>query len=71
MFTVSSLHSVSKEFKWEEIMDKWEECQELVEAYFGEKPDSPDELVKVMICMADMITDLKAGKKANQQALKS
>ncbi len=52
-------------------MDKWEECQELVEAYFGEKPDSPDELVKIMICMADMVADLKSGKKSDQQALKS
>lgn len=47
-------------------MDKWEECQEMVEAYFGEKPDSPKELVEIMIHMADIICDLREGKEPKQ-----
>lgn len=49
-------------------MDKWEECQEYVEAYFGEKPESPRELIGIMIHMADMICDLRKGKKTEQTA---
>ena len=35
-------------------MDKWEECQEMVKEVFGEKPETPRELVEIMIAMADM-----------------
>ena len=35
-------------------MDKWEECQELVQQYFGKKPETPQELVKLMIAMAEI-----------------
>ena len=50
----------------EEKMDKWEECQEYVEAYFGEKSESPKELIAIMISMADMICDLREGKEPKQ-----
>ena len=43
-------------------MTEWEECQEMVEQVFGEKPETPKELVEIMICMADMITDMKGQK---------
>lgn len=35
-------------------MDKWEECQELVKEVFGKKPETPQELVKLMIAMAEI-----------------
>lgn len=42
-------------------MTEWERMQELVEEVFGEKPESPDELIGIMICMADIITDCREG----------
>ena len=42
---------------------RWEECQELIEQVFGEKPESPLELVQIMICMSDRILEAEqAGK---------
>lgn len=38
-------------------MTEWEECQERVEEVFGQKPESPQELVNIMIYMADLIID--------------
>ena len=35
-------------------MDKWEECQELVQKYFGKRPETPRELVELMIAMAEI-----------------
>jgi hypothetical protein len=51
--------------------DKWEECCELVEHVFGEKPESPEELVQIMICMADAIEDLRSGERKPQSTLRS
>jgi hypothetical protein len=51
--------------------DKWEECCELVEHVFGEKPESPEELVQIMICMADAIEDLRSGERKPQNTLRS
>lgn len=54
-------------------MDKWEECQDLIEHIFGEKPESPMELVQIMICMADKIVDLEIekGERSNSQKLQA
>ena len=52
-------------------MDKWEECCELVEHVFGEKPESPEELVQIMICMADAIVDVRNGERKPQSTLRS
>ena len=48
-------------------MDKWEECCELVEHVFGEKPETPLELVQMMIAMADIIVDLRQEKNPSQK----
>lgn len=41
------------------MKDQWEECQELVEHVFGEKPATPLELVQIMICMSDQILEAR------------
>lgn len=51
-------------------MDKWEECQDMVEQMFGEKPETPMELVQIMVCMADTILDLRQGRKESEASQK-
>lgn len=55
------------------MKDQWQECQELVEQVFGEKPETPLELVQIMICMSDMLLEAKGARtsasKAEAQAM--
>jgi len=37
--------------------DQWIEFQQLVEEVFGEKPESPEEAVGIMMTMSDMIIE--------------
>ncbi|MBR3349025.1 MAG: hypothetical protein IKG55_02980 [Solobacterium sp.] len=41
------------------MKDQWEECQELVEHVFGEKPETPLELVQIMIAMSDLVLEAR------------
>lgn len=48
-------------------MNEWEECQDIVEQMFGERPETPMELVQIMVCMADTILDLRNGSEHSQK----
>lgn len=49
--------------------DRWEECQELIEYYFGDRPETPQELIEIMTAMADMVLEAQGKLKTDRKMM--
>lgn len=49
--------------------DKWKEVQDMVEYYFNERSQTPEELTAIMLAMADMVLEAQGKLKTDRKQM--